>query len=162
MDKPTLAPPLRLRDYLGRKIDLRSYRGRAVLVTFIYTHCTDTCPLIVGNLPAALTLLGSRASKVQILAVSTDPNGDTPAAIRGFLARHEMLGRIEYLVGSRRTLVPVWRAWGINVSHPTDDDQVFHTSLVYAIDARGVLMEVYPAHFDPSEIAHDIPILASN
>jgi len=44
-----------------------------VLLTFIYDHCPDTCPLIVGNLHNALFKLGPAASKLQIIAVSVDP-----------------------------------------------------------------------------------------
>src|ERR1700686_1174934 len=44
------APPLTLHNYLGQPVNIASYRGKAVLVTFIYTHCPDVCPLITSNL----------------------------------------------------------------------------------------------------------------
>ena len=66
LTEPRAAPPLRLDDALGHRVNIASYRGRAVLVTFIYTHCPDTCPLIVANLHNALALLGPRAGRVQI------------------------------------------------------------------------------------------------
>ena len=47
------APPLTLRDSLGHPVNLDQYRGKAVLVTFIYDHCPDVCPIIVGNLHTA-------------------------------------------------------------------------------------------------------------
>ena len=72
-----------------------------MLVTFLYTNCPDICPLITSNLRVALNLMGpSVASKVQIIAVSVDPRGDTPKAVAAFLARHEMTGRMQYLIGS--------------------------------------------------------------
>src|SRR3979411_1503 len=52
------APPLSLRNYLGRRVNLDSYRGKAVLITFVYTHCPDVCPLIISNLRVAQNLLG--------------------------------------------------------------------------------------------------------
>ncbi|MBV9337340.1 MAG: SCO family protein [Solirubrobacterales bacterium] len=54
-------PPLALRDYTGGRVNLRAFRGKAVLVTFVYTHCPDVCPLIVSNLTAAQRQLGARA-----------------------------------------------------------------------------------------------------
>ena len=44
------APPIELRNYLGQPVTLAQYRGRAVLVTFLYTNCPDVCPLITSNL----------------------------------------------------------------------------------------------------------------
>src|SRR5258708_2537934 len=89
------APPLALRNYLGQPINLSAYRGKAVLVTFIYTHCPDICPLITSQLRVAQNLMGSAtAAKAQIVAVSVDPRGDTSKSIAAFLAHHEMTGRM--------------------------------------------------------------------
>src|SRR5262245_42992255 len=71
------APPLKLDNSLGQPVNIANYRGNAVLVTFIYTHCPDICPLIVGHLHSALEKLGPDANKFQIIAVSVDPKGDT-------------------------------------------------------------------------------------
>jgi protein SCO1/2 len=159
---PAQAPPIVLHDYLGHRIDTAAYRGKAILLTFIYTHCPDVCPLIVANLHNALALLGRRASDVRIVAVSADPKGDTPKAIASFLARRDMTGRLEYLVGSRTTLTRVWRAWGIKASKPTNHDGVAHSSLVYGITASGKVTTVYPSNFTPAGLAHDVPLLAAN
>jgi protein SCO1 len=158
---PAPEPPLVLHDYLGPTVNLSSYRGRVVLLTFIYTHCPDVCPLIVSNLHNALALLGPRAAKVQIIAVSTDPKGDTHSAIASFLARRDMTGRLKYLIGSRTALTPVWRAWGVSASNPTAHDEVAHSALVYGITASGKVTSVYPANFTAADIAHDVPLLAA-
>jgi protein SCO1 len=158
---PAPAPRLMLDNYLGQRVDLSSYRGRAALVTFIYTHCPDVCPLIVANLHNALDTLGPTSRKVAVVGVSTDPRGDTPSAVRAFLAERGMLGRMQYLVGSRPTLRPVWRAWGIDASHPTATDEVAHTAVVYGITASGRIVTAYPSNFTPGQIAHDVPLLAA-
>ena len=49
------APPLALRNYLGDPVNLHHYRGKAVLVTFLYTHCVDVCPVIAANLASPST-----------------------------------------------------------------------------------------------------------
>lgn len=158
------APPLRLDDSLGKPVNIRSYSGKAVLVLFIYTHCPDICPLMVGHLHAALAKLGPEASKVQIIAVSTDPYGDTPKTVKRFLAAHEMTGKMQYLIGNLSQLAKVWKTWNIVVhppKGPNAPDVVEHSAEVFGIDASGKITTLYPASFSPGQIAHDVPLLAS-
>ena len=158
------APPLALRDSLGHPVNLDQYRGKAVLVTFIYDHCPDICPLIVGNLHTAQAQLGPEAQKLQIIAVSVDPRGDTPSTVKAFLREHRMTGRMEYLIGSSPELEKVWRDWCIlskATPTPKDPDLVEHSALVYGISASGRITTLYPHDFVPSQIVHDVPILAS-
>lgn len=167
LDGPTLAnpvqaPPLVLPNYQHQQVNLASYRGHAALVTFIYTHCPDVCPLIVANLHNTLALLGPRSSEVRVIGVSVDPRGDTPQAIRQFLAAHEMMGKMQYLVATRPVMEPVWHDWRVDASTPGANEEVNHSAMVYGISATGKVMTVYPANFKPAELAHDVPILASS
>src|SRR4051795_13401404 len=99
------APPLKLTNYNGTPVNIDSYRGKAVLVTFIYDHCPDVCPLIVSNLHAAQNEMSpAQRKQLQIIAVSVDPKGDTPQTVKKFLADHQMTGRMDYLIGSRPLL----------------------------------------------------------
>ncbi len=135
-----------------------------MLLTFIYDHCPDVCPLIVANLHTALLRLGSQASKLQIIAVSVDPKGDTRATVKAFLAAHEMTGRMEYLIGSFSELAPVWRVYGIDVQASPDkrEDVVGHSAFVYGITGRGAVLALYPPTFDPTWVVHDAPLLAAD
>ena len=158
------APPLALRDSLGHPVNLDQYRGKAVLVTFIYDHCPDVCPLIVGNLHTAQAQLGPEADKLQIVAVSVDPRGDTPSTVNAFLREHRMTGRMEYLIGSRPELEKVWREWSIlskATPTPSDPDLVEHSAEIYGISASGNVTTLYASSFKPAQIVHDVPILAS-
>jgi protein SCO1 len=150
-----------LRDSTGNVVRLSQFKGKAVLLTFIYTHCPDVCPLIVANLHNALLRLGPQASEVQIVAVSVDPKGDTPKTVKPFLAAHEMTGRLEYLIGSTKQLATVWRPYGIEVQATPERREVGHTGIVYAITARGQRRAVYPSDFQVDWIVHDVPILAA-
>jgi protein SCO1/2 len=157
-------PPLRLHNYKGEPIDIAQYKGKAVLVTFIYTHCPDVCPLIASNLGVALNELGpAKAAKVQVIAVSVDPRGDTPNAVGAFLQRHGVSGRMQYLLGTAHELGRVWKAWGVGAeSDAKDPELVNHSGLVYGIDAHGKVTTLYAANFTPAEIVHDAPLLASS
>jgi len=156
-------PPLSLRNYLGEAVNIDQYRGKAVLVTFLYTNCPDVCPIITSNLRVAQNLMGpAEASKLQVIAVSVDPRGDTPKAVAAFLARHEMTGRMKYLIGSAQQLGHVWKAWDVGSERDAQQPQlVNHSGLVYGVSASGKMTTLYPANFLPKEIAHDVPLLAS-
>jgi protein SCO1/2 len=158
---PKPAAPLELNNSLGEPVNLSEYNGKAVLVTFIYTHCPDVCPLIVSHLKTAQALLGPKAKDLQIVAVSTDPRGDNPRTVAAFLHEHGMTGRMQYLIGNQAELGHVWKEWNI-VAHPAKSgrDLVEHSALVYGIGADGKITTLYPANFSPSEIAHDVPLLA--
>ncbi len=156
------APPIHLRNYLGQPVTLSEYRGKAVLVTFLYANCPTVCPLIASNLRVALNMLGRRASEVQVIAVSVDPRGDTPANVARFVSEHGMAGRMQYLIGSAAELAPSWAAWHVGSTREVGQpDLVAHSALVYGISASGTLTTIYPATFEPSEIAHDVPRLAA-
>ena len=156
------APPLRLDNYLGTPVNLASYRGKAVFLTFIYTHCPDVCPLIASHLHTALAQMSAaERSEVRIVAVSVDPHGDTPTTVGQFLKTHEMTGRMQYLIGSAGVLRTVWTRWGIAAGPQTNNpEQVAHSALIYGINAKGKVAVIYPANFTPNEIVHDAPLLA--
>jgi protein SCO1/2 len=160
---PRPAPPLALRNYLGQPINIDAYRGKAVLVTFLYTNCPDVCPLITSNLRVAQNVMGpARAAKTQIIAVSVDPRGDTPKAVAAFLASHAMTGRMQYLVGSASQLARVWSAWGVGSERDSQRPElVNHSGLIYGITASGKQATIYAANFQPADIAHDVPLLAA-
>jgi len=94
--------------------------------------------------------------------VSVDPRGDTPAAVARFLKAHEMVGRMQYLIGSQAQLARTWAAWSVGATQESGQPQlVAHSALVYGITASGRVKTIYPATFEPSQIAHDVPRLAA-
>jgi protein SCO1 len=158
------AYPLALRNYLGQEVNIDQYRGKAVLVTFLYTKCPDICPIITSNLRVAQNLMGPKTDgRLQIIAVSVDPRGDTPSAVAAFLARHGMTGRMQYLIGNAHELSKVWARWGIGSERDAEQPQfINHTGEIFGISASGKLMTLYAGNFRPGQIAHDVPVLASS
>ena len=63
--------------------DKPSLRGRPVVVTFLYSHCDDTCPAQAQVIRGALDELGE---DLPALAIAVDPPRDTPDSARAFLA----------------------------------------------------------------------------
>ncbi len=145
-----------LHNYRGAPVSLAALRGKAVFVTFVYVHCPNVCPLIVSNLAAAQRTLGSAARKVRFIAVTVDPKGDTPATVKTFLTARGALG-IDYLLGSRAQLLPVWRAWHVIVT--LNAQALTHSDLTYGITASGKLAIVFPSDFNSGQIVHDAALL---
>jgi protein SCO1/2 len=78
------APPFQLTDQTGATFSTRDLAGRAALVDFIYTHCTDACPVLSANFAEAQRKLadqGLLGSKAMLVSVSVDPVHDTPAVM---------------------------------------------------------------------------------
>ena len=156
------APQIVLRDQNGKLFKLSSLRGKAVYLTFVYAHCPDVCPLLMQALGAAERTLKDPSS-MQIVAVSVDPKGDTPAAVKSFLAERELTGKVRWLLGTRAQLKPVWTEYNILAKSVPDTPAIIeHVSLIYGIDARGNIRVGYPASpLKSAWIAHDAPLLAA-
>jgi protein SCO1 len=144
---------LRLRDQDGRVATLREYRGRVVVVTFLYTTCQDTCPLTAQQIRGALDDLGH---DVPVLAVAVDPPRDTPERARAFLAEQRVTGRMRFLLAPQDELRRQWRAYGIR----RQTDALEHSAHVVLLDRRGVQRVGFPAGLvSPEALAHDIALL---
>ena len=109
---------------------LSKLRGRFVVVSFLYTHCPDVCPLIADNLNRAL----ARNRGLTVLAVSVDPKGDTPASVRRFVRAHRLRPGFRYLTGTRAQLQPIWNAYHLAVM-PGKDRRAQRVQVL--VDRRG-------------------------
>jgi protein SCO1/2 len=158
---PKPAPPLSLEDSTGERFDIAEHRGKVVLVTWLYVKCPDVCPLIVSNLKVAQSKLGPKAKDLVVVAVSTDPERDTPRAVNKFIDARGMTGRMQYLVGDESELGRTWKNWGI-VAEPAaaNPELIEHSSPIYGISASGKITTLYPANFKPDQIVRDVPLLA--
>jgi protein SCO1/2 len=144
------APAFRLRDQDGRRVAMADYRGRTVVMAFVYSTCKDTCPGEVQSIRGALDRLGH---DVPVLAVSVDPPNDTRANARRFLLEQHVTGRVRFVLGSARELAPVWRGYGIAPQRGTLD----HSAYVVVVDGAGRQRLGYPAHqLTPEDLAADL------
>ena len=125
-------------------------------MTYLNTRCPDVCPAIADDVRDALR--GTRASAV---AISVDPGGDTPRAVREFAETHRLPPAFHYAIGSRARLAPVWDAY-FSAPQTGRPDMSAHTAAVWLVDARGRLRAMYPggAALDPADLRHDLRALA--
>lgn len=156
-----------LPDQHGQAISMSALRGKVVAMTFLYTRCPDVCPAIASKLGAADARLGSQASKIQMLAVTIDPLGDTPARIAQFDSEHGLAqaSNWHYLTGSPARLTPVWHSYGVGSNASlsgalTSPEQLEHSAMVYLIDRQGRLRVALPANFTQSDFLQDVRALS--
>ena len=156
---PKVAPPIALHDANGTPVTLAAQRGRFVLVTFIYTHCPDVCPLITKNLNAALRVIGPSARKqVRVLAVSVDPVGDTPKAVKAYAREKHLFPQFQYLIDTRAELRRVWKAWHV-LAVETKPDLVDHVAYTALIDTNGKERVLYDSSVHATQVVHDLRAL---
>ena len=147
------APDFELRNQDGELVSMRSLRGSPVVVTFLYTTCEDSCPLQAQTVRGALDELGH---DVPALAIAVDPPRDTPERARRFLAEQRATGRIDFVLGSRAELRPLWNGFHIQPQSVATEHQARFT----LVDARGFQRVGYPgSEATPERLAHDLALL---
>ena len=148
------APRFELRDQDGQAVAMEELRGRPVIVTFLYTHCEDSCPTQAQQVRSALDELGE---DVPALAIAVEPERDTEESARAFLSEQRVLGRMSFLLGSREDLQSVWKAFGVE---PQRDD-LEHSGRFVLVDPEGIQRVSFPIdQATPERLAHDLRLLA--
>lgn len=154
MPKGVKAPDFELKDQNGDDISMRALRGQPVLVTFLYTHCEDTCPAEAQVVKGALADL---PKPVPAIAIAVDPPNDTEESAKAFLSKQRVAG-LDFVLGSRKQLEPVWKGFAIQPQIGKQE----HQARMTLVDKDGFQRIGYPgSEATPERIAHDIRLLQS-
>jgi protein SCO1/2 len=167
LDPPRAVLDFALADQHGERVRLNDLRGAVVVLTFLYTSCTDVCPLVAGKLREADRLLGALGRDVSFLAVTVDPERDTPARMTEYSTRWQVPERWHFLTGAVRELEPIWRYYWVGAirraargdAATIADYEVEHAAPVHLIDRAGRIRVAYGSGFRPAELSHDLEIL---
>jgi protein SCO1/2 len=157
---PTIgpAPAFTLTAQDERRLSLADLRGKAVVLTFIYTTCVDTCPLLTAKMAALQGRLGADfAQRVFFVSITVDPERDTPAVLKGYGAAHgARFDGWAFLTGTPVEIREVAKRYGIYYKKTARGD-VDHTFLTSVIDPRGLLRVQYlGVRFEPTELLNDV------
>ncbi len=154
------APAFTLSDQLGARVSLSSYRGRVVVLSFLYTRCGAPCVLIAQQIRGALDeLAAAHVPAPAVLIVSAEPRGDTRAGIARLLEEVSLAGRVQYLTGSPARLRAVWRAYGVKPASAGRSVFAEYAS-VLLIDRRGDERVLFQSEqLTPEALSHDIALL---
>jgi protein SCO1 len=147
-------PDFTLHDQDGHAVAAADLRGKPAVFAFIYSTCRDTCPAQVQTIRGAMDDLGH---DVPVYGISVDPANDTPRSASAFLLEQKMKGRMEFLVGSRAALAPVWDAFGIAPQAKGRE----HSSWTVLVDPAGRQRVGFPSDkLTQRGLAHDLTRLA--
>ena len=155
----TPAPDFLLKDQFGNSISLSQFKGEPVVLTFLYTHCPDVCPLTAEKIHTTMQSLGSNAQHIAVLAVSMDPKGDTASAAQNFAKVHKLGNYFYYLIGTHNELAPVWASYSVDAQAATSSGIVNHSSAIYVIDKQGRERALLDNGFSSSQLASDLMML---
>ena len=159
----TPAPAVQLPDQDGKTTSLAALRGHTVLLTFLDSRCTNLCP-IEGSQLAAVQRRLPAAQRPELVVISVNP-ADTRASVAKFVRRAGWTQPWRWLLGTRSTLAPVWRAYhiGVRLRHGQAVQtgkttirvagDVVHTIALYVIDPKGQERYGYLPPFRPAAVA---------
>lgn len=151
-----------LPDQNEQPFQLSAQRGKVTLLYFGFTNCPDYCPTTLGAWKQIKQELGADADNVRFVLISTDPERDTPAALKAYVERFDPA-----FVGLRPTLeqlATLSREYGVGVQTADaagthSHDPAVHGTYTYALDRQGQLRLLYPYDSDPRAIAADLKAL---
>jgi cytochrome oxidase Cu insertion factor (SCO1/SenC/PrrC family) len=135
------APGFTLTDQFGKRVSLRSLRGKVVVLSFNDPKCTTICPLTTTALLHAKELLGPAASRVELIGIGANPEATQVKWVRAYSRAHGMLHKWRFLTGSLPQLKQVWRAYGIEAS--VFNGAIEHTPATYVIAPNGRESRLY-------------------
>lgn len=152
--------PFTLTDQSGKAVTDADYRGKYLLIYFGYTYCPDVCPTELGTMARAVDLLGPQADKVQPLFISVDPERDTVAHLKEYVALFHP--RLVGLTGTPEQVKAAAKAYRVYYAKAPQKDAkpdeylMDHSSFIYLMGPDGRFLGVYPAGTTADRLAQDL------
>lgn len=160
-------PNYALRNQDGRKIDLRQFRGKELLITFIYTRCPmpNYCPLVTHNFVVINKELEKDPAlykKTHLLSVSFDPEHDTPERLRAYGAEYiggdakTAFAHWDFAVPDKAVLMKMAQYFDVGIRYGADD-AITHTLSTTLIGRDGRVVQYYPGNeWTPQQVIADV------
>ena len=159
---PAIGGPFTLTDGAGHTVTDRDFRGKWMLVYFGYTPCPDACPTSLTDMANAYDMLApAEQGKVAMLFVTVDPERDTPAAMKDYVASFDapILG----LSGSPDQIRAAEQAYKVYAAKHREKDGEYamdHSSIIYVMDPSGRFVANFTQESRPDQIAAKMKALA--
>jgi protein SCO1/2 len=160
-------PDFRLRNQDGRMIHLSQFRGKELLITFIYTRCPlpDFCPRVTHNfadINRQLALSPALQQKPHLLCVSFDPENDTPERLRAYGATYigsdasSAFSNWDFAVPEKPVLGKMAQYFDVGITRAADQS-ITHTLSTTLIGADGKVIRFYPGNdWTVSQVLDDV------
>jgi protein SCO1/2 len=152
------APEFALTSQDGQRIALADLRGKVVAVTFIFTFCSATCPVLTPMMSLVQERLGPDfGTNVAFVSITIDPDRDTSEVLKLYAQMHGAnVPGWSFLTGKASVIQDLTRRYGVFTSKTADGD-IEHSFLTSIIDRHGTLRVQYiGVRFDPDEFRRDL------
>jgi protein SCO1/2 len=165
-------PNFTLRNQNNREIHVRDYRGKALLLTFIYTRCPvpDYCTLMSDNFAQIDRALGQDPElygKTHLLSITIDPAYDTPEVLKSYGAAHteryenETFAHWEFAGGTTEQVKKIAEYFGL--TYFPEKDQIIHALRTVIIGPNGKVARIYTGNdWKPEEVVEVMKKLAAD
>jgi protein SCO1/2 len=165
-------PDFKLRNQDGRPIHLAQFRGKALLVTFIYTRCPSPnfCPWVTRNFSAVDKQLAANPAlygRTHLLCVSFDPEHDTPQRLRAYGASYigsdakSAFAHWDFAVPEKPVLLEMAKFFDLGITNEPDST-ITHTLSTTLIGPDGKVVHFYPGNeWTPEQLVADTKQLAA-
>ena len=159
-------PNFTLRNQDDREIRIQNYRGKALLLTFIYTRCPvpDYCTLMSNNFAQVDRELGQDPdlyAKTHLLSISIDPEYDTPKVLRSYGAAHteryqnETFAHWEFASGTKDQVKEIAQYFGL--TYFPEKDQIIHALRTVIASPDGKIAKIYSGNeWKPEEVVQEL------
>jgi protein SCO1/2 len=153
-----------LTDQNGRSRSLKEFAGKVVVLFFGYTHCPDVCPTAMSEMAEVKKLLGKDGERLQGLFVTVDPERDTPAVLKAYIANFDPSFLALYTTPEKlKTLAKDYRIYYKKVAGPSPDSySMEHSAGCYVYDTRGKLRLYTRYGSGAAALASDIRLLLNS
>jgi len=144
------APDFELLDQAGKTVRSGDLKGKALLVSFIFTTCSGSCPATthrMGKLQEALNERHLIERGVHLVSITLDPDRDTPEKLAGYMRLYDVDGASwSFLTGAPAVVRKTIAGWGM-WARPAANGQLDHPSRVFLVDKHGRIREIYNLDF---------------
>jgi protein SCO1/2 len=144
-------------DQDGKPITDQDLKGKPFLVFFGFTRCPDVCPTTLFDVSEVMRSLGPDADRTAALFVTVDPERDTAAALKDYLASFDP--HVHGLTGDPAALAAVAKAYRVYYKKvPLDggDYTMDHTAIVYLMDKEGHFVSPFSLKRKPEVAAAEL------
>jgi len=149
--------PFRLVDGNGKVVTDQDMKGKPFLVFFGFTHCPEVCPTALFEVSEVFRQLGPDADRAAALFITVDPERDTPAVMKDYLANFDP--RLRGLTGDPKAIQAVlkeYRVYAKKVPLKDGDYTMDHTALVYLMDKQGRFVAPFNIKRNAEDAAADL------
>ena len=137
-----------LTDQRGELVSNFTHGGKAAILTFLFSDCTDVCPIVTSQIKAALAN-SEKLSHIPVIIITVDPGIDDQQTRLDFVDKWDLTSNWHFLSGDHHLLSDIWNSYHVNpLNTPVNTQQglqnslvakykVIHTTPVYLLDIKG-------------------------